>query len=80
VLSMVLRETGLVVAAGIALGLAGAWAARSLLAGFVYGVGAGDPLTYLAVCAGVSGVALLAGFAAARPTTRVSPSRALATQ
>ncbi len=74
---MVLRDTLRVVACGLVLGLSGAWAVRSLLASFVYGVTSADPLTYVGVSLGVSVLAVLAALAGARAATRSDPSRTL---
>jgi len=77
VLTMVLRDTVRVVAIGVALGAVGAWFARQLLASFLFGVAALDPLTYGLVCLGIGVVAGLAALAPALGAARVSPVRAL---
>lgn len=57
---MVLRQGMGMVAVGAALGLAGAWAGTRLLENLLFGVGATDPWTFVAVTGLVLGVALLA--------------------
>ena len=69
-----LAATGLALGAGVA--LAGGRALSSLL----YGVGAGDPLTFVVTGAGVAVVALLATYVPARRATRVDPVDALRTE
>jgi len=77
VVSLVARESGLMIGAGVAVGLVGALALARLLAGLLYGVGALDPGVVLAVV----GVASVAGVAAATMPARraalVDPSAAL---
>lgn len=80
VIGLVLRETGRVVCAGVALGALLSWFARQLLGTFLFGVSALDALTYGAVCLGVALVALLSALAPALSASRVSPARALAGQ
>jgi len=77
VVSMVTRETVLVVAAGCVLGLIGAGALSSVVSGLLFGVGRLDPLTYLTWPVLVTAVAALAAFAAAARASSVSPSEAL---
>lgn len=77
IVAMILRETGVIVAIGMVFGLACALSARTLLASFLYGVGAADPLVYVVVCLGLGVVAMLAALAPARAAASVMPSRAL---
>ncbi|HEX7090301.1 MAG TPA: ABC transporter permease [Longimicrobiales bacterium] len=77
VLRMVLREEGGVIAAGLALGLAGAYAATRLLARSLYQVSATDPATFAAVSLLLGAVALLACWLPARRAARVDAVRAL---
>ena len=61
VVLLVARESGVMIGAGVVVGLLGAFAVARLLAGLLYGVGALDPVVVI----GVVVVASLAGVAAA---------------
>jgi len=78
VIGHVLGEIALIAGAGVALGGLLAWFARQLLAAFLFGVGALDPVTYGGVCLGVALVSTLAALGPALAASRVSPARALA--
>ncbi|MFN0120891.1 MAG: ADOP family duplicated permease [Blastocatellia bacterium] len=77
VLALIMRQAAWLLAAGLALGSAGAWAAGRAIKGFLYEVSAADPLTFLVVAALLCGVALLACWAPARRALRVDPVTAL---
>jgi predicted permease len=62
---------------GVALGGAGAYWATKLLAGSLFGVRPDDPLTFLAVAAGLTGVAIIATLVPARRATQIDPTKAL---
>ena len=64
-------------AAGLAIGLIGAAAMMRLLSSFLFGVNPFDPLTYVAVTAGLGLVALVATWLPARQATRIDPMMAL---
>jgi putative ABC transport system permease protein len=74
--SVVLRGMRLV-GLSLGLGLLAALAASRVLAGFLYGVDAGDPLTFAAITAMLSVVALIACYLPARRATSVDPMVAL---
>jgi predicted permease len=63
--------------AGIALGVAGAFAAARMLGTFVHGVAPTDPATYAAVVGGMVLVALAACWLPARRAARLDPVRTL---
>ncbi len=67
------------VAAGMALGLAGALAATRYMEGLLFGVRANDPSTFGAVTALLGAVALLACSIPALRATRIDPAEALRT-
>src|ERR1035438_4810140 len=77
VLSMVARGGARLAAAGIAVGLAGAFAVTRLLDSMLYGVKATDPMTFAGVTVLLAAVALGAAFVPARRATRVDPVLAL---
>ncbi|HEX8724221.1 MAG TPA: ABC transporter permease [Gemmatimonadaceae bacterium] len=75
--AMVLRRGLAIAAAGVALGLLGAYAANHLLGALLYGVSPTDGVTLAAVAAAMLGVGLLATLVPARATTRVDAVVAL---
>jgi putative ABC transport system permease protein len=77
VLSMVLRDAGILVAAGIAVGIAAALASASILENMLYGVKARDPIVMVAVCSAVAVVGLAAAYIPARRAATVDPMIAL---
>jgi putative ABC transport system permease protein len=79
VLRMVLREGLGMLAAGLALGAAGALALSRLMAGLLFGVEPTDPLTFVAVSALLVAVAVAASFVPARRAAGVAPMVALRT-
>ena len=76
-LGLVLRQSLLLVAAGVALGLLGALGGTRLLASMLYGIGATDFTTYLAVVLLLTAAALVASFVPARRALKVDPVIAL---
>jgi putative ABC transport system permease protein len=62
---------------GLLLGAAGALALGRVLASFIYGIAAYDPLTFAAVAALLAAVALLASIIPAYRAARIEPTRAL---
>ena len=68
-----IRGLGSSVAAGITMGLLGAFATTRLLTSLLFGVRPMDPLTLFAVLAIVGSVALLAAYLPARAASRVDP-------
>jgi putative ABC transport system permease protein len=79
VLSLVLGQGARLALIGVITGLIGALAVGRLLSGLLYGVAAGDPLTYLAMPAVLGAVALLAAIMPARRAAGVDPISALRT-
>ena len=72
-----LRHGLLLTGAGIALGVAMSLALTRVMSALLFGVGPMDPVTYLAVAAGLAAVALLATWLPARRASRVDPILAL---
>ncbi len=77
VLRMVFRETLVLTAAGLALGLPAALGASHLLGHMLYNVSANDPATLATVAVALALVAAMAGYIPARRAMRVDPMVAL---
>src|SRR5215471_16396361 len=74
---LILRETLLLAAVGIAIGLPCALAASRLVASLLYGVSTKDPLTLTVISGILIAIAAAAGWLPARRATRVDPMVAL---
>ncbi len=79
VLGLILHQGLVIAGAGLAAGLAGAYAAARYFQNFLLGVGAGDAPTYGAIAVILAAVALVACFLPARRATQVDPIVALRT-
>ena len=77
VLKLVIRQGVQLTAIGIGLGLVVSFAATRLLAGLLYGIKPGDPLTYLGVSLLLSLVALASCYFPARRAASTNPMNAL---
>ncbi|HEX8283356.1 MAG TPA: ABC transporter permease [Pyrinomonadaceae bacterium] len=77
VLRLVMGEGLSVVGLGLAAGLLLAFAATRVLGGFLYGVGATDPVTFAGVPVLLGAIAVAAGYLPARRATKVDPMVAL---
>jgi putative ABC transport system permease protein len=77
VLRLVMREGLALTAAGLAIGLAGAFALTRFLSSVLFGVRPGDPATFAMVAVILAGVTLLATYIPARRAMRVDPMVAL---
>jgi putative ABC transport system permease protein len=73
VLAMVMRDSLVLIAAGMALGSAAALVVTRVLTRFLFEVKPGDPATFAAVSALLAAIALLASWIPARRATRVDP-------
>lgn len=71
---MILREGGLLLALGLALGVAGAWFGVRLLRGLLYGVEPHDPATFVAVAVTMASIGLAACWVPALRAARVDPA------
>ncbi len=74
---MVMRETLMLAAIGVAIGLAGAYGVTRLIQAQLFGVQANDLLTMAAASLGIAGVTALAGYVPARRATAIDPMTAL---
>ncbi|HZD94233.1 MAG TPA: FtsX-like permease family protein, partial [Candidatus Sulfotelmatobacter sp.] len=74
---MVLRESLLLVAIGLGIGIPAAWAAAHLIASQLFGVNPTDPITLLTAVVSLTVVAASAGYLPARKASRVNPLIAL---
>ena len=77
VLKMVVRQGMTLAGIGIGIGLAGAYFLTRLMTSMLFGIGATDPLTFVAISVVLAIVALGACFVPARRATRVDPMVAL---
>ena len=74
---LVVGQAMTLVGISLVVGLAGAFAATRLLSSLLFGVGASDPFTFIAIVLLVSVVAFIAAWLPARRATRVDPIIAL---
>jgi predicted permease len=74
---MVLRQSVMVTAGGVILGLLGAFALSRVMATLLFGVSATDPVTFLTVPVVLALVSVLSAWLPARRASRVDPALAL---
>lgn len=74
---MILREVGVVVAFGLAIGLIAAGLSSRLIAGLLYGIQGADPLAYVGATLSLASMALLASYVAARRGAQIDPVQTL---
>jgi ABC-type antimicrobial peptide transport system permease subunit len=72
-LRLVLAQGGLLVAAGVTIGVAGAVAVTRILGALLYGVTPTDPLTFIAAALLLAGVAMLACLNPAYQAMKLDP-------
>ena len=77
ILQLVVGRGMVLAGIGLAFGLLGAWWMTHLLAGFLYGIGARDPITFVGVALALAVVAFLACYIPARRAMKVDPMIAL---
>ena len=77
VVALVMREVGLLVAGGSAIGLVVAWQAGRYVQAQLFGVKADDPLVFAGAALVLAVVALAAGYIPAQRAARVDPIKAL---
>ena len=78
VLGLVVRQGMTVAVIGVIAGLAGAFALTRVIANLLFGVGASDPLTFIAISLLLIFVSLIACYLPARRAARLNPIVALA--
>ncbi len=74
---MVLREGGLLVGLGLAVGVAGSLALARTIEGLLFGVASRDPFTLVVVVVTMTAIGLLACWLPAARASRIAPSEAL---
>jgi ABC-type antimicrobial peptide transport system permease subunit len=79
VMRMVLREAAILLAAGVAIGLAASLAGASALKTMLYGTAARDPLVLTAVCLVVAVAGLISAYLPALRAAAIEPMEALRT-
>jgi putative ABC transport system permease protein len=77
VMGIVLKQAMWMVLIGVAMGVPAALATTRMLQAFLFGVGARDPLTFVAVPAALAAVAMVASWVPALRATQVDPVVAL---
>ena len=77
VLRLVMRESMILVAAGVAIGIGGAIAASRLVSNLLFGLAPTDPMTMAGAMTVMVLVSALAGYLPARRASRVDPMVAL---
>jgi ABC-type antimicrobial peptide transport system permease subunit len=77
VVRMVLLESGMLVAVGLTVGVALAFAAARAASALLYGLQPLDPPSFLAGIGGLAAVGVLASWLPARRASRLSPTVAL---
>ena len=80
ILGLIVRQGMVLTAVGLTVGLAGALALTRVLRSLLFGVGAADPVTFLAVPLLLAAVALLASYVPANRAARTDPAVALRAQ
>jgi len=77
VLRLVVGQGMMLAGLGVGIGLVVALLATKVMASLLFGIGAKDPLTFVAIALIIAGVALVACLVPARRATRVDPMVAL---
>jgi predicted permease len=77
VLGLVMREVGVLVTAGLGVGLSAAWLTSRYVESQLFGVKANDPLVFAGAAISLALVALASGYVPARRASRIDPIKAL---
>jgi putative ABC transport system permease protein len=80
VLRMIVRQGMTLTIIGVGVGLLGAFALTRVIANLLFGVGASDPATFVAISFLLVGVAFIACYLPARRAAKLDPMIALARQ
>jgi putative ABC transport system permease protein len=80
VLAMVFRETLVLIAAGIGLGVVSALASMRMISSLLFGVAPHDPITFAVVSFGLTAIAVVACYIPAARAARIDPMLALRTE
>ena len=73
ILNLIVRQGMILALTGVAIGLAGAFALTRLMRSLLFGVRSTDPLTFVAIAALLTLIALLASYIPARRAARIDP-------
>jgi ABC-type antimicrobial peptide transport system permease subunit len=73
ILHLIVRQGMTLALTGVAIGLAGAFALTRLMRSLLFGVRSSDPLTFVAIAALLTLIALLASYIPARRAARIDP-------
>ena len=74
VLRMILAEGGTLLAAGLALGVAGAFVATGVMRGLLFGVAPHDPMTFVIVALTMAAIGVIACWIPALRAARIDPA------
>jgi predicted permease len=77
IVRLVFRRIGVLIVAGLALGVAGSWWAARFIAPLLYQVEARDPMTFSGTAAVLAAVGVLAAWVPARRAARLDPATVL---
>ncbi len=74
---LVMRDGLRLAVIGVVIGVLAAWASTRALSSLLYGVRAGDPVTFVGIALGVGVIAMAASLVPARRAVRIDPVDAL---
>jgi predicted lysophospholipase L1 biosynthesis ABC-type transport system permease subunit len=77
IITLIAREGVLLAVFGIALGAAGAWALRRVVASLLYGITVDDPLAFAGAAIALFAIAVVATLIPARAALKVDPARTI---